>query len=131
MTTQGHTSDLLEVSNWALYLLKAAYGFEDDGESSEQTCIMALTEAITAASETAAERDRLTEEIRRTELAFAIEQAECVRLKAINADLLEALQDIAKGEGPYSRDQLKHAENVIEQSISIAEAAIAKATSRP
>jgi hypothetical protein len=44
----------------------------------------------------------------------------------INADLLAALEEIAKGEGPYSLDQLTHAENVIANMVNIANAAIAK-----
>jgi len=43
-----------------------------------------------------------------------------------NADLLNALKEIAKTEGPYSRDPLTHAENVIENMASIANKAIAK-----
>lgn len=42
-------------------------------------------------------------------------------------DLLEALIEIAKGEGPYAKDQLTHAGNVIESMKAIADAAIAKA----
>ncbi len=43
-------------------------------------------------------------------------------------DLLEALQQIAKGEGRFSRDPLEHASSTIEDMKAIAEAAIAKAT---
>ena len=46
---------------------------------------------------------------------------------AQNADLLAALKEIAKMEGPYSRDPLTHAENVIENLTNIANKAIAKA----
>jgi len=48
-------------------------------------------------------------------------------LKQQNAERLEALKEIAKTEGPYSRDPLTHAENVIENMASIANKAIAKA----
>lgn len=41
--------------------------------------------------------------------------------------LYEALTEIAKGEGPFSRDPLIHAENCIESMKDIAHAAIAKA----
>ncbi|KKN17932.1 hypothetical protein LCGC14_0960780 [marine sediment metagenome] len=49
------------------------------------------------------------------------------RLKAINADLLAALEDIVKGEGPYSRDQLEHCSNTVDSMKETARAAIAKA----
>ena len=44
--------------------------------------------------------------------------------RAINAQLLEALREIAKGEGRFSRDPLTHASNTIEDMKAIAEAAI-------
>ncbi len=44
-----------------------------------------------------------------------------------NAALLEALKEIAKGEGPFSRDQLTHAQNCIEYMKEQALAAIAAA----
>lgn len=50
------------------------------------------------------------------------------RLIAAAPDMLEALKEIAKGEGAYSRDHLVHASNVIENCIRLANAAIAKAT---
>ncbi len=40
-------------------------------------------------------------------------------------DLLGALKEIAKGEGAFSRDPLRHAENCIEHAKAIAKAAIA------
>jgi len=49
------------------------------------------------------------------------------RLIAAAPDLLEALKEIAKGEGAFSRDQLTHATNTIEAMKEIARAAIAKA----
>ena len=39
----------------------------------------------------------------------------------------EALQEITRGEGAFSRDPLKHAENTIESLMAIAEAALPKA----
>ncbi len=39
----------------------------------------------------------------------------------------EALQEIAKGEGAFSRDPLQHAENVIEEAKKTAKAALAAA----
>ena len=48
-------------------------------------------------------------------------------LRRPRADLLDALKEIAKMEGPYSRDPLTHAENVIENLTNIANKAIAKA----
>ena len=40
--------------------------------------------------------------------------------------LVEALEEIEKGEGPFARDQLKHAENTIESMKQIARAALAE-----
>jgi hypothetical protein len=37
---------------------------------------------------------------------------------------VEALEEIAKGEGPYHRDPLKHAENVIGKVVATAKAAL-------
>ena len=51
---------------------------------------------------------------------------EVKRLREENAEMLEALKEIAKMEGPYSRDPLTHAENVIENLTNIANKAIAK-----
>ena len=39
-------------------------------------------------------------------------------------DALEALKEIALGEGAYSQDRLTHAENVIENLMNIASKAI-------
>ena len=44
-----------------------------------------------------------------------------------NAELLDALKEIAKTEGPYSRDPKQHADNVICNMASIANKAITKA----
>lgn len=48
-------------------------------------------------------------------------------LIAAAPDLLAALKKIALGEGRYSRDQLTHASNTIEDMKALARAAIAKA----
>lgn len=40
--------------------------------------------------------------------------------------LLTALREISKGEGPYSINRLKHAENTVKSMIHIAETAIAQ-----
>ncbi len=40
-------------------------------------------------------------------------------------DLLAVLKEIAKGEGEFDRDPLKHAENCIEHMKAVADAAIA------
>ena len=53
------------------------------------------------------------------------------RLIAAAPELLEALHEIAKGEGAFSRDQLTHATNTIEIMVEIARAAIAKAEEQP
>ena len=50
-----------------------------------------------------------------------------ILLEQQNFELLSALKEIAKMEGPYSRDPLTHAENVIENLTNIANKAIAKA----
>lgn len=50
------------------------------------------------------------------------------RLIAAAPALLAALEEIAKGEGPYSRDPLTHAANTVEAMEAIAKAAIALAT---
>ena len=42
-------------------------------------------------------------------------------------DLLAALREIAKGQGPYSRDPFQHACNTIEDMKELASAAIAEA----
>ena len=47
--------------------------------------------------------------------------------EAAAPDLMEALEDIARGAGPYSRDPLVHASNTIEYMVNVAQAAIAKA----
>lgn len=58
-------------------------------------------------------------------------QAEIEQLQATNADqarklavAVEALEEIQKCEGPFSRDPLTHAGNVIAQAESIAQAAL-------
>lgn len=50
------------------------------------------------------------------------------RLIAAAPDMLKALQEIAEGSGAFSSDPLTHAGNCIDKAISLAEAAIAKAT---
>ena len=52
------------------------------------------------------------------------------RLIAAAPDLLVALKEIAKGEGPFSRRPLEHAANTIEHMKEIARAAIAKTEGR-
>ena len=47
------------------------------------------------------------------------------RLEVNGPKLLEALKEIAKGEGKYNRDPLQHAENTIENMKTIANKAIA------
>ena len=49
------------------------------------------------------------------------------KLEKINAELLEALKEISKGEGVFSLDLQTHANNTIENMKEIAKAAIAKA----
>ena len=59
---------------------------------------------------------------------IAEEQAgEIGRLTELNAELLLALMEIAKGEGAFSMDSLTFANNTIENMKEIAEAAIANA----
>jgi len=50
-----------------------------------------------------------------------------VELVAENAELLTALKEISNGAGAYSKDPLRHAENVIENLKAIARIAIEKA----
>ena len=45
----------------------------------------------------------------------------------LNADLLAALKEVAKGEGPFSTDRLNHANNTITNMMAIANKAIADA----
>ena len=48
------------------------------------------------------------------------------KVEAQRDELLEALEEIVKKEGPFSQDQLTHAGNVIENMASIADKAIRK-----
>ena len=52
------------------------------------------------------------------------------RLIAAAPEMLEALEQIAKGEGRFSRDQLTHCQNTLEDMKAVARAAIAKAEGR-
>lgn len=58
------------------------------------------------------------------ELMKRIEGAELTRLREENQRLRQALEEIAKGEGPYSRDQLTHAGNVIDNLTTLAKQAL-------
>ena len=60
--------------------------------------------------------------------AIRIDIVYCPMHKAAQ-EMLEALKEIAKMEGAYSRDPLTHAENVIENLTNIANKAIAKVES--
>ena len=51
--------------------------------------------------------------------------AEVARLRALNAQLVEALTEIAKREGPFSTDHKQHCINAIENMGAIADAALA------
>lgn len=54
--------------------------------------------------------------------------AKCVQaIREERAQLLEALKEIARGEGAFSRDPLEHAENCIEHAKAIAKSAIVNA----
>ena len=46
------------------------------------------------------------------------------KLEAENKRLRDALKEIAKGEGAFSRDRLEHATNVIENAIDLAKQAL-------
>ena len=50
------------------------------------------------------------------------------QLEAVTLELLDALTEIAKGEGAFSMDPLEHATNCIEDMKRIASEAIAEAT---
>ena len=52
---------------------------------------------------------------------------EMAKLRRVNAELLEALKEIAEGKGRYSENQFEHARNTIEDMKELAKAAIAKA----
>ena len=49
---------------------------------------------------------------------------EANKLLAENKRLRAALEEIAKGEGAFSRDRLEHATNVIENAIDLAKQAL-------
>ena len=51
-------------------------------------------------------------------------------LEIQNQKLLNALREVAKGEGAYSRDELAHARNTIENMLKIANKAINEHTER-
>jgi hypothetical protein len=51
---------------------------------------------------------------------WAAKNAEIERLRERIEGLVAALPEIAKGKGAFDRDQLKHASNVIEETIDIA-----------
>lgn len=78
-------------------------------------------------------RERRTEErIRAKDAADIVEEIhgmedEVASLRESLDELLEALEEVAKAEGAYNRDPLTHAENVIENMVAVAQAAIAKA----
>ena len=63
------------------------------------------------------------------EMLEIVKQAkdEIIALREINADLLEALKEIAKAEGVYSWDPLAHAQNTISNMMSVAEQALRRA----
>ena len=48
------------------------------------------------------------------------------KLQIAAPDLLQALEEIIKGEGPFSQDHMQHAINTIEAMKDLARAAIAK-----
>lgn len=56
------------------------------------------------------------------------EQLANARLIAAAPDLLDALREIANGQGAFSTDPLTHASNTIDDMKELARAAIAKAT---
>lgn len=53
------------------------------------------------------------------------------RLRMVNAELLAALEEIAKGKGRYSRDPYTHACNCIEDMQALAVTAITRAKKQP
>ena len=57
------------------------------------------------------------EDYRKLVLKLADAESENARLRA-------ALEEIAKGEGAFSRDRLEHATNVIENAIELAKEAL-------
>lgn len=59
---------------------------------------------------------------------FKTLQADNARLVELNAKLIEALKEIAKGEGAFSLDQLEHCFNTVESMKEIAQVAIKEAT---
>ena len=63
-----------------------------------------------------------------TEAALHRIAKENVRLSSEGAVMREALKEIAKGEGRYDMDQLKHASNTIEDMVHLANNALATLT---
>ena len=53
--------------------------------------------------------------------------ADAPRLKRVNEQLVEALEQIAKGAGAFSHDPLEHCSNIVEEMKAIALAALAAA----
>lgn len=52
-------------------------------------------------------------------------RGELSRAAVREGEATKALEEIAKGEGPYSRDQIEHAENTIKYMVRLAEETLA------
>ena len=70
------------------------------------------------------ERDKEKMDFQRYQDGMAFEATEIVNLKKMVERYEDALREITKGEGAFSRYRLTHAENVIENLLTIARQAL-------
>ena len=133
------------VGNGAIVTSVNGYGQEiacvwelgNDDKKHNAALIAAAPDMAAELERVRAKCERLQDELNKTEEALSVsrmEQSELnyahdeiTKLTIDNARLLEALKEIAKGEGAFSLDQLKFAYNTIENMKEIAQTAIESA----